>query len=88
MRLADALRDRLGLTIRAGLHTGEIERAGNEVRGMAVHLAARVMAAAAKGGVVVSGTVKDLVVGSGIEFAERGVHELKGVRVSGDSSRS
>jgi class 3 adenylate cyclase len=46
---------------------------------MAVHLATRVMTAAASGGVLVSGTVKDLVVGSGIEFAERGVHELKGV---------
>ena len=78
-RLAETLRDELGLTIRAGLHTGEVERSGGEVRGVAVHLAARVMAAAADGGVLVSGTVKDLVVGSGIEFADRGVHELKGV---------
>jgi class 3 adenylate cyclase/pimeloyl-ACP methyl ester carboxylesterase len=78
-RLAEGLRDRLRLTVRAGLHTGEIERTADGVRGMAVHLAARVMAAAAGGGVLVSGTVKDLVVGSGIEFAERGVHELKGV---------
>jgi len=78
-RLAERLRDRFGITVRAGLHTGEIERIADGVRGMAVHLAARVMAAAADGGVLVSGTVKDLVVGSGIEFAERGVHELKGV---------
>jgi class 3 adenylate cyclase len=78
-RLAEALRDRLRITVRAGLHTGEVERAGDEVRGLAVHLAARVMGAAVKGGVLVSGTVKDLVVGSGIEFAERGEHELKGV---------
>jgi class 3 adenylate cyclase len=78
-RLAERLRDDLGITVRAGLHTGEIERTADGIRGMAVHLATRVMAVAAGGGVVVSGTVKDLVVGSGIEFAERGVHELKGV---------
>lgn len=78
-RLAETLRDDLQLTIRAGLHTGEVERAGNEVEGVAVHLAARVMAAAGDGGVFVSATVKDLVVGSGIEFADRGVHALKGV---------
>jgi class 3 adenylate cyclase len=78
-RLAERLREQLGLPIRAGLHTGEVERVDAEVRGVAVHLAARVMAAAGGGGVLVSGTVKDLVVGSGIEFAERGVHELKGV---------
>jgi class 3 adenylate cyclase len=78
-RLAERLRNRLGITVRAGLHTGEIERTPDGVRGMAVHLAARVMAAAGDGGVLVSGTVKDLVVGSGIEFAERGVHELRGV---------
>jgi class 3 adenylate cyclase len=78
-RLAESLRDRLRITVRAGLHTGEIERTPDGIRGMAVHLATRVMAAAASGGVLVSGTVKDLVVGSGIEFDERGVHELKGV---------
>ena len=78
-RLAETLHKELGLTIRAGLHTGEVERAGREVEGVAVHLAARVMAAAGEGGVFVSGTVKDLVVGSGIEFADRGVHALKGV---------
>jgi class 3 adenylate cyclase len=78
-RLVEALWSRLGLTVRAGLHTGEIERTGNDLRGIAVPLATRVMAVAAKGGILVSGTVKDLVVGSGIEFAERGEHELKGV---------
>jgi class 3 adenylate cyclase len=77
-RLRDAL-EGIGLTIRAGIHTGEIELAGGEVGGLAVHLAARVMAAAEQGGVMVSGTVKDLVVGSGIEFVERGDHHLKGV---------
>jgi class 3 adenylate cyclase/pimeloyl-ACP methyl ester carboxylesterase len=78
-RLAERLRERLRITVRAGLHTGEIERTADGVRGMAVHLATRVMGVAASGGVLVSGTVKDLVVGSGIEFAERGLHELKGV---------
>jgi class 3 adenylate cyclase len=69
----------LGLRIRAGLHTGEIELAGADVRGIAVHIAARVMAMAGPGEVLVSGTVKDLVVGSGIGFEDRGTHELKGV---------
>jgi class 3 adenylate cyclase/pimeloyl-ACP methyl ester carboxylesterase len=77
-RMVDALRD-LGVTIRVGLHTGEIELVGETVRGLAVHIAARVMSAAKDGGILVSGTVKDLVVGSGIEFAERGTHELKDV---------
>ncbi len=71
--------DRLGLRIRAGVHTGEIEENGGVVGGLAVHIAARVMSLATDGGVVVSGTVRDLVLGSGIEFAERGTHELKGV---------
>jgi class 3 adenylate cyclase/pimeloyl-ACP methyl ester carboxylesterase len=77
-RMVDALRD-LGVTIRVGLHTGEIELVGETVRGLAVHIAARVMSAARDGGILVSGTVKDLVVGSGIEFAERGTHQLKDV---------
>lgn len=76
--IAQAVRS-LGLTIRAGMHTGEVELVGSKVGGIAVHIAARVMAAAAEGGVFASGTVKDLVVGSGIEFADRGVHTLKGV---------
>ncbi|MDX6636867.1 MAG: hypothetical protein QOJ01_378 [Solirubrobacterales bacterium] len=69
----------LGLDIRAGLHTGEVEVMGDDVGGMAVHIGARVGAKAEAGEVLVSGTVKDLVVGSGFEFADRGEHELKGV---------
>jgi class 3 adenylate cyclase len=69
----------LGIDIRAGLHTGEVEVMGDDVGGMAVHIGARVGAKAEAGEVLVSSTVKDLVVGSGIEFAERGTHELKGV---------
>ncbi len=74
----DAVRS-LGLDIRAGLHTGEIEVMGDDVGGMAVNIGARVGAKAGPGEVLVSGTVKDLVVGSGFEFADRGEHELKGV---------
>jgi class 3 adenylate cyclase len=70
---------RLGIEIRAGLHTGEVELLGNDIGGIAVHIAQRVMAAASPGRILVSRTVKDLVVGSGIEFAERGSRELKGV---------
>ena len=69
----------LGLEIRAGVHTGEVERSGENVTGIAVHTGARVAEAAAPGEVLVSSTVKDLVAGSGLEFEERGVHELKGV---------
>jgi pimeloyl-ACP methyl ester carboxylesterase len=70
---------RLGLAIRAGLHTGEIERRGTDVGGIAVHLGQRVSATAGPGEVVVSSTVKDLVAGSGIGFDDRGEHQLKGV---------
>jgi class 3 adenylate cyclase len=76
--IARALRP-LGVEIRAGLHTGEIELAPTGVEGIAVHIGARVAALAAPGEVLVSSTVKDLVVGSGLEFADRGAHELKGV---------
>ena len=69
----------LGVEIRAGVHTGEIELRGDEVTGLAVHIGARVVALAGSGEVLVSRTVKDLVVGSGIEFSDRGTHELKGV---------
>ncbi len=69
----------LGIDIRAGLHTGEVERAGEKVSGMAVHIGARVMAHAAVGEVLVSNTTRDLVAGSGIDFSERGSHALKGV---------
>ena len=69
----------LGLTLRAGLHTGECEAIGEDLGGLAVHIGARVAAHAQAGEVLVSSTVKDLVVGSGLEFADRGEHELKGV---------
>jgi class 3 adenylate cyclase len=69
----------LGLEVRAGLHTGECELIGDDLGGVAVHIAARVGAAAEPGEVLVSGTVRDLVMGSGIEFADRGRHELKGL---------
>jgi class 3 adenylate cyclase len=69
----------LGLQIRAGLHTGECETRGDDVGGIAVHLAARVAATAAPGEILVSRTVKDLVAGSGIEFSDRGSHHLKGM---------
>jgi class 3 adenylate cyclase len=70
---------KLGVELRVGLHTGECEVRGDDLGGLAVHIAARVGALAAPGEVLVSGTVKDLVVGSGIEFGDRGEHELKGV---------
>jgi class 3 adenylate cyclase len=69
----------LGLQLRAGLHTGECEIRGDDLGGLAVHIAARVAALAGAREVLVSGTVKDLVVGSGVEFGERGEHSLKGV---------
>src|SRR6478735_8075334 len=71
--------DPLGLEIRAGLHTGECELRGDDVAGIAVHLGARIGALAGPGEVLVSSTVRDLTLGSGIEFADRGRHELKGV---------
>jgi class 3 adenylate cyclase len=71
--------DGLGLRLRAGLHCGEIEMIGEDVGGLAVHIAARVMSEAQPGEVLVSGTVKDLVVGSGLEFEERGRRVLRGV---------
>jgi class 3 adenylate cyclase len=73
-----AVRD-LGLQLRAGLHTGEIEIRGDDVAGMAVHLAARVCALAGAGEVLVTRTVTDLVVGSGLAFQEHGRHRLKGI---------
>jgi class 3 adenylate cyclase len=69
----------LGLEVRAGLHTGELEVANGDYRGLAVHIAARVMDQAEPCEVLVSSTVKDLVVGSGIDFRDRGAHELRGV---------
>ena len=69
----------LGLEVRAGVHTGELETEGNDVRGMAVHIGARVMSLAQPSEVLVSSTVKDLAAGSGIVFEDRGEHELKGI---------
>ena len=69
----------LGLEVRAGVHTGECEVRGEDLAGMAVHIGARVGATADSGEVLVSGTVKDLVVGSDLRFEDRGVRELKGV---------
>jgi class 3 adenylate cyclase len=69
----------LGIDVRAGLHTGECELLGEKVAGIAVSIGARVAARAGPGEVLVSSTVKDLVAGSGIQFAERGPAELKGV---------
>src|SRR5262245_3509171 len=69
----------IGLEIRAGLHTGEVETTGAKVSGMAVHIAARIMALAKPSEVLVSSTVRDLVAGSGITFEERGLHALKGI---------
>jgi len=67
------------IQVRAGLHTGEVEVIGDDVGGLAVHIGARVMGAAEAGEVLCSSTVKDLVVGSGLEFEDRGERELKGV---------
>lgn len=69
----------LGLDVRAGVHTGECERSGDKLRGIAVHIGARVGAAAGPGEVLVSSTVRDLVAGSGLEFAEWGEFVLTGV---------
>jgi pimeloyl-ACP methyl ester carboxylesterase len=81
IRCASAIRDELwgiGITIRAGVHTGEVELVGDDVSGMAVNIGARIGALADPGEVGVSSTVKELVVGSGLEFTGRGVHTLKG----------
>jgi class 3 adenylate cyclase len=69
----------VGLEVRAGLHTGEIELYGDDITGLAVNIAARVAALAGPGQVLVSRTLVDLVVGSDITFAGRGAHALKGV---------
>jgi class 3 adenylate cyclase len=82
IRAADAIRAGVrdqGLEVRAGLHTGEVELLGDDIGGIAVHIAARVLARAGAGEILCSRTVKDLVAGSGFAFAERGTHRLKGV---------
>jgi pimeloyl-ACP methyl ester carboxylesterase len=76
--IADEIRP-LGIEIRAGLHTGECETNGDDVGGIAVHIGARVVALAGAGEVLVSSTVKDLVAGSGLRFADRGSQSLKGI---------
>jgi class 3 adenylate cyclase len=78
MSIRDAVKA-LGLEVRAGLHTGECELRGDDIGGIAVHIGARVCHLAGANEVLVSGTTRDLVVGSGLEFEDRGVHELKGV---------
>ncbi len=82
IRCAQAIAEatgKLGIQLRVGLHTGECEVRGDDLGGLAVHVAARVGALASPGEILVSGMVKDLVAGSGIEFVGRGEHELKGV---------
>jgi len=78
LAIAQAMRD-LRLELRIGLHTGEIELEGDEIRGIAVHIGARVASQAGAGDVLVTSTVKDLVAGAGLTFEDRGEHELKGV---------
>jgi class 3 adenylate cyclase len=82
VQCARAIRDgvrRLGLDVRAGLHTGECEMSGADVAGIAVHIASRVESLAASGEILVSGTVHDLVAGSGLRFEDRGRRQLKGI---------
>lgn len=82
IRCAMAIRDAvhpLGIEVRAGLHTGECELRGNDIGGIAVHIGARVSALAVPNDVLVSSTLRDLVIGSGLEFDDRGTHQLKGV---------
>ena len=82
IRCAMAIRDAvqaLGVEVRAGLHTGECEVRGDDIGGIAVHIGARVSALAGPNDVLVSSTLRDLVIGSGLAFEERGAHELKGV---------
>jgi class 3 adenylate cyclase len=70
---------RLGVEVRAGVHTGEVEVAGDALRGVAVHLAARLMSAADPGAVVVSATTRDLTIGAGLDFTDLGTRVLKGI---------
>jgi class 3 adenylate cyclase len=82
IRCAMAIRDAvqaLGIQVRAGLHTGECEVRGDDIGGIGVHIGARVSALAGPNDVLVSSTLRDLVIGSGLEFDHRGDHQLKGV---------
>jgi pimeloyl-ACP methyl ester carboxylesterase len=81
IRCADAIRtelDGIDVDVRVGIHTGEVELIGDDVGGMAVNIGARIGSLAGAGEILVSSTVRELVVGSGLEFAERGAHTLKG----------
>ena len=78
MSIRDAVQS-LGIEVRAELHTGECEIRGEDIGGIAVHIGARVSALAGPNDVLVSSTLRDLVIGSGLEFEVRGTHELKGV---------
>jgi class 3 adenylate cyclase len=74
-----AAANRMGMAIRGGVHTGEVEFSDGDLRGLAVHLAARIMDAAEPGTVLVSGTTRELTIGAGIEFVDRGIRALKGI---------
>ena len=78
MAIRDAVQT-LGIEVRAGLHTGECEVRGDDIGGIGVHIGARVSALAGPNDVLVSSTLRDLVIGSGLEFEDRGAHTLKGV---------
>ena len=89
IRCAMAIRDAvqpLGIEVRAGLHTGECELRGDDIGGIAVHIGARVSALAGPNDVLVSSTLRDLVIGSGLEFDDRGIHGLEGVPANGTCS--
>ena len=91
IRCAMSIRDAvqaLGIEVRAGLHTGECEVRGEDIGGIAVHIGARVSALAGPNDVLVSSTLRDLVIGSGLEFEARGAHELKVYPASGICSPS
>jgi class 3 adenylate cyclase len=82
VRAAAAIREAargLGLEVRAGVHTGEVQMTADDVRGIAVHTAARIMAVAESGEILVSATVTELLDGSGLIFEDAGAHELKGL---------
>lgn len=82
LRCANAIRQAiqgLGIAMRIGLHTGEVEQRDNDIAGIAVHIAQRVEATAQAGEVLASRTVVDLIAGSGITFTDRGTHQLKGI---------
>jgi class 3 adenylate cyclase len=87
MAIRDAVQA-LGIQVRAGLHTGECEVRGDDIGGIGVHIGARVSALAGPNEVRVSSTLRDLVIGSGLEFDERGTHDLKACPANGISTPS